>query len=140
MSMMDKLRADLLTARKERSDMTGLLTALVGEAAMIGKNNGNRETTDEEVLRIVKKFRDNAVELMGHVDSGTDAETKAQAEIARLEAYMPKQMSEDDLRKVLLAFKATNPAAKIGDIMAYLKTNFAGTYDARVASQIAKEV
>jgi uncharacterized protein len=57
MSMMDKLRADLLTARKERSDMTGLLTALVGEAAMIGKNNGNRETTDEEVLRIVKKFR-----------------------------------------------------------------------------------
>lgn len=146
--LMTKLRADALTARKNRDEVaSGLLTALVGEAAMVGKNNGNRETTDEEALKVIKKFLDNATETLGLLDkkAAGDASalaaprSQAEREIVILSAYMPAQMTEAELRAEIASFKAANAGTNIGAVMKHLQTNFGGTYDGKLASQIAKE-
>jgi len=59
-------------------------------------------------------------------------------EIAILSGYLPKQMTNYELADAINAFKAANPDANMGAIMAHLKANFAGLYDGKAASQIAK--
>ena len=55
--LIEKIKHDQLVARKNRSTVEStLLTTLIGEADMVGKNNGNRDPFDEEVISVVKKF------------------------------------------------------------------------------------
>lgn len=140
--MITNLKAMQLQSRKDRDTVaSNLLTALIGEASMIGKNAGNRESTDEEVVRVIKKFRDNALETLKHLNENTDAYNNLNREIDILETFMPAQLSEDNLREEIKMFKYTQGGtASVGDIMKYLQTNFTGLYDGKLASTIAKEV
>ena len=152
MVTLEKLRGDLLAARKARDEVAvGLLNPLVGEAAMIGKNAGNRETTPEETQRVIKKFLDGARETREILakqppapGAGLTAEEtplrKLDREIRILEAYMPQQMTEAELREAITAFKGENPGAQMGQYMAHLKANYAGKYDGKQANQIVKSV
>ena len=63
MSLIEKIRVDQLASRKAAFNypatnklQADLLTTLLGEEVMVGKNAGSRETTDAEVIAIVKKF------------------------------------------------------------------------------------
>ena len=47
-------------------------------------------------------------------------------------------MTESELRKVIDDFRAQNPDANVGTIMAHLKTNFGGQYDGKTASALAR--
>lgn len=143
MTLMNKLRADNLTARKNKDQVAAsLLTTLVSEATMVGKNAGNRETTDEEALRVVKKFLDNAKEtynLLGESKNG-DAIVNVLTEISILESYMPEQLTPDALKALIVTFKNENPDANMGAVMKHLQKYYTGCYDGKLASQIAKEV
>ena len=94
MTLIERIRADQLQARKDKDTIkVNLLTTLIGEAVSIGKNNGNRETTDAEVIALTKKFIKNlqeAIEVYTRNGVSVDAQ---RTEIGILEAYVPKQMS-----------------------------------------------
>lgn len=141
MSLMETIRKDQLEARKFRDTVAiGLLTALVGEAAMVGKNKGNRESTDEEVVGVVKKFIKNTEETITVLEksSNTEALDKAKAELALLNIYLPKQMTEDEIGAFIDGFLASAPGSKMGDVMKALKDRHAGQYDGKMASAVAK--
>jgi uncharacterized protein YqeY len=141
--LLKTLRDDQLAARKSRDAVaSGLLTALVGEAAMIGKTDGDRETTDAEVMALITKFLKNAeITQKALVERGEPTSiAQGEREIAILKGYRPSQMSEDDLRTAIEGFKAQNPDAKMGDVMGFLKANHGGLYDGKLASQVTKAV
>jgi uncharacterized protein YqeY len=134
-TLMERIRADQLQARKAKDETAiGLLTALKGEADRVGKDAGNRETTEEEAIAMVQKFLKNARETMGLAPSD-----KIAAEIKILEAYLPQQMSQDELREVVLVIRRENPSANMGIVMKHLKDNYGGRYDGKVASQVVKD-
>ena len=55
--MLKKIKALQLKARKERDKVTASsLTTLIGEVETFGKNAGNRAPTDNEVIKIIRKF------------------------------------------------------------------------------------
>lgn len=149
MSLLEQLKKDNLTARKNRDVIKGnLLTTLVSEASMIGKNNGNRESTDEEVIRVVKKFLDNAKDTLDVLNKKAEEPTTPNlgdamynliTEISILEAYMPEQFDEAKLKFLILTYKEENPDTNVGHIMKYLQVNYAGQYDGKLASKLAKE-
>lgn len=139
--LISTLQKDLLTARKAREPIaTGLLTALVGEAAMVGKNAGNRTSTDEEVLAVVRKFIKNAEETATRLDKmGTDSSV-IRKEIEILTNYLPVQKTPDELRLIIKNIIAGSSSANMGVIMKELKDGWAGQYDAKLASGIVKEM
>ena len=143
MNLIDSIRADQLQARKEKNIIkVNLLTTLIGEAVSIGKNAGNRETTDAEVVALAKKFIKNLQEAMEvYSRAGVDI-TNQQAEVQILEQYIPKQMSAEDLRSAILAIKEEITAGPkdMGKVMGLLKQRFDGQYDGKMASALAKEV
>lgn len=157
MALLDELKADQLAARKANARLKAdLLTTLIGEAGQITTEEFKRgvtKVTDDKVVATLAKFvkstkqtlENLATERARRLQTGGDASkvderiTAAEAELAVLSAYGPKQMSSAQLREVIDAFRANTPGANVGMIMAHLKANFAGQYDGKAASALAKD-
>lgn len=144
MSLLDKIKSDSLVARKARATEATLLVTLASEATMVGKNDGNRETTDAEVVKMVKKFLDGANETIKLLVPGRD---DVGIETARFEAevlarYMPAQLTDDELRVIIGELVADlpdrNPKA-IGIVMKNLTASYSGRFDGQFASKLIKE-
>jgi uncharacterized protein YqeY len=69
-----------------------------------------------------------------------EAKAKLVAEIAIIEEFLPKQLSADALEKILSDYKTSTPGAVMGTAMKFLKEKYAGQYDGKSASEIAKKV
>jgi uncharacterized protein YqeY len=156
MALLDELKADQLAARKANDRLKAdLLTTLIGEAAQITTEEFKRgvtEVTDEKVAATVAKFLKNtkltlenlANERARLIDAGGDASKvdqrakAAETELAILSSYGPKQMTDAELRAAIDDFRARNPDANVGAVMAHLKTNFGGQYDGKAASALAR--
>jgi len=140
MTMMEKLRADQLAARKAHDvNRREVLTSLLAESAAVGKNKGNRETTDEEVLQTIRKFLKTAEDNKLLYPPG-EALEKVLREITILGAYLPQQMSADDIRAVVVKLLETDPTVQIGPVMKHLRTNHLGQYDGKLAQTVITEV
>ena len=137
MALIEKIRADALTARKARALEAGVLVTLIGEIDTKTKTfSPARSMTDAEVIAVIRKFLKNLDEVLARLPDDADPRAAAfKAEKAALEGYMPGQLGEAELR----AFVAARPGLSLGEIMAALKAEHAGRYDGRLASRIAKE-
>lgn len=139
--LLDTLKNDALAARKARDAVqSALLTTLVAEAAKVGKDDGNRTSTEAEVVAVVKKFIKNTEETLRAVQ-GKPAEAQARSELEILKAYLPKQATEEDVRaKVaeLVGGLSDRSPKQMGIVMAGLNAAFEGNFDKAVASRIVK--
>ncbi len=140
MTLITKIKADQLQARKDRNSLKStILTTLIGEASIIGKNGGNREVTDQEVITVIKKFIksiDDTLNYLGVASSFTVQYQVVASEKAMLEKYLPSQMTEEELIQAIAEVKF----APKGIIMKFLKDNFAGKYDGKLASKVIDEL
>jgi uncharacterized protein len=140
--LIEKLRTDMITARKgDDAVAKSLLVTLYSEAAMVGKNKRNGDTTDEECIAMIKKFAANAEWTKAALaERGEDTTVQVQ-EIAILEGYLPNQMDRAQLdaviRMIIHDMKLEGPKA-MGTIMAELKKGYSGRYDGKMASELVK--
>jgi hypothetical protein len=140
--LIEKLRKDMITARKgDNAVAKSLLVTLYSEAAMIGKNKRNGDTTDEEVIAVIKKFAANAEETRRLLsERGQDFSAQVR-EIKILEDYLPQQLNHAGLDAVIHVIihemKLEGPKA-MGTVMAELKRGYSGRYDGKLASELTK--
>jgi uncharacterized protein YqeY len=136
MSLLQQLKDDQLGARKGKEAIkASILTTLIGESAIIGKNNGNRESTDEEVIAVIKKFIKNINETLKVSES---ADLQSERDI--LSMYLPVQMTDDALRAVVSDLIKELNQPSMGNVMKCLKERYNGLYDGKTASSIIKEL
>ncbi len=144
MSLLIQIRADRDAARKagDKSRVASL-TTLYSEAATVGKNNGNRESTDDETISVIKKFVANGTETLGHLRAKKGADPAAvahlESEIAVFSGYLPAMVKEDDIRAFIQTTIAGGANA-IGPVMGAVKKQFGASADMKIASRIAKEI
>lgn len=137
MSLLETIKSNALDARKRRDNIAApFLTTLLSEASAPGLNDGKRASTDEEVLAVVRKFLKNNAEVL----LVRPNDTVAQAEKQILEGYLPKQLSEGELRAALLAIArdagiTTVTQKDMGVLMKGLKERYNGQYDGKAAQQ-----
>ena len=139
MSLIQTIKAAQLQARKNRSFSVPVLTTLIGEADAVGKNNGNREVTDVEVVAMIKKFVKNLDEVIKVSTEGSSAHGAALAEKGVLETFLPEQISEDELKDIITAIVEASEKPNVGQVMKELKLKYDGQYDGAVASKLIKE-
>lgn len=137
MSLIQKIKEHQLQARILRDVIsTDLLTTLLGEASMVGKNAG-RETTDAEVVAVVQKFIKGIDETTKHVTEQGDVAilSKLIQERAILKTYLPQQLTPEQIESYLRqAILHDGLPSNKGSLMKYLKENFTGQYDGKVAA------
>lgn len=130
-----------MQARKDRNATKAtFLTTLYSEAAMVGKNDGSRETTDTEVVAVVKKFVKNTQEVMNNLTEDDDRYKAARAELVLMNDYLPQQLTEDQLRGIIVTLAQGKTMKDMGSVFKELKENYDGEYDGSMASKIIKEV
>jgi len=149
MSMIDTIKSLYLQARKERNaKKAALYSTLLGEAQMVGKNNGNRESTDGEVIAVIKKMVANTKETRALIAttmvdlSQTHQVVDLSNELEWLNALLPTQITGDALvSEIDLAIASVGATSikQMGQVMKVLKEKFDGQYDGTEASKIIKE-
>jgi len=142
--LIEKIRQDMITARKLRNSIKkSLLVTLYAETLRVGKDKRNGDTTDEEVIATVKKFKANAEETIALLEAKNQDSSVQQQEVAILDRYLPAQMSREDLtvaaKSIAESLAEKGPKA-MGAVMAELKKQYAGRYDGKMASDVVKTV
>lgn len=139
--LLDTIRSDSLQARKAReTNKATALVTLLAEAGRVGKDAGSRDSTDLEVLGVVRKFIKGLDDSLA-VLTEPSAIAKAQAERHLLQAYLPAQLSGEALVRAIAAIVATmqdKSAKSMGVVMAALKSQHGGAYDGTQASKLVK--
>lgn len=142
MSLLETIKANALDARKRRDNIAApFLVTLLSEASVPGLNDGKRASTDEEVLAVIRKFLKNNAEVL----LVRPNDTVAQAEKQMLEGYLPRQLSEGELRAALEAVareaNITSISQKdMGVLMKGLKERYNGQYDGKTAQQVVSSL
>jgi len=146
MSIIQDIKAASLAARKERnSDKAASLTTLLSEASMIGKNDGGRETTDIEATAVIKKFIKNIDEIFAvrPLNLEDPASVKLDQEKRSFASFLPKQMTEEQVKTNLVSLKEqcmlTSPK-DVGKLLKSFKELYEGAYDGGLAAKLAKEI
>lgn len=106
-----------------------LLTLVVGECERVSK-----EADDLAVLSILRKLQSANAECLNLVASDKLTEENNFLNTL-LEKYTPKQMTADGI-----IFRINQNGIKtLAEAMKYLKTNWAGQYDGKMASEVVKQ-
>lgn len=146
MSKLTDMKNDIMLLRKAKSKLAlSIVTTLCGEAAMIGKSKGNRESTDIEVVQVVKKFIKNIQETMINpkVELSESQAYDMEYEIEVLSKYLPQQLTEAEIKTIICKAISKYSYAlprDMGKVMKHLSTEYAGRFDGKVASDIIKRM
>jgi len=127
MTVQNTIMTDLKIAMKNgQTNAKNLLRVVIGEFNREGKT-----VSDERAIAIMKKMVENAK------DQGNEIE------VTILEAYLPQQMDEFELKRVLMnhIMNLNSPSMKdMGRVMGELKVVYGGQYDGKMASTIVREL
>lgn len=144
--LIEKIKSDVENSRRLADGQVrkNLLVTLYAEALKVGKDKGNRLPSDDEVMATVRQFMKKAQETVDILSAAGRDFSKFSVEISVLSEYLPAQMSNEELRKVVLGIVAEKNLERtpksMGPVMGALKGEYSGKYDARMASDIVKEV
>lgn len=136
MSLIEKIKADALAARKARETVTAQsLITLIGEAERVGKDAGNRAPTDAEVTAVLQKF----VKNLSEVIKARPGDAAAVREQALLQAYLPTRLEGEALMAAIQAAAksaglTTITNKDVGTVMKALAAAHPGAYDGAAAS------
>jgi uncharacterized protein YqeY len=137
----EKLSSDLKEAMKAgdaaKRDVLRMLTS-----AIKNKEIEKRvELTDEQVLEVisseVKKRRESVVQFTA--GGRPELAEKEEAEIALLIGYLPEQMGEEELKKIVLETVAELPDKNVGNAMKAVMAKVKGKADVALVSKLVKD-
>jgi len=148
MSTREKINAAMKDALKNK-EMERLATIRLMIAAMKdkdvasrtdGRNDGIDESTLLSLLQSMIKQRQESSKIFRE-NGRAELADKEDGEIAVINSFLPKQLSDDEVAKVVADIIAKTGAAGIkdmGKVMAELKANYAGQLDMGKAGGVIK--
>lgn len=132
--LIETIRKDMQDAKRVRETLkANLLSTLYAEIFTLSKSG--KELTEEDEIRIIRKFIKNTDETLAF-DITPEAKEKLLAEKKILEAYLPSQLSIEEIEKIVGEMTAEGKTIK--EIMPFFKENYSGRYDGRAVSEAIK--
>jgi uncharacterized protein YqeY len=145
-SLKGKLQSDLNGAIKSRNAVVAetirmVLSAITNEE-VAGKEK--RELSDAEVITVLTREAKKRREAAEAFENGGRADRAAaeRAEGEVIASYLPEQLTEDDIKKLIAETIAAVGAAgpsDMGKVMGSLKAKVAGKADGALVSSLVKE-
>jgi len=145
MGLKEKLQADLTDAIRSRNEVVSgtvrMLLAAITNEEVAGK--AAKVLTDAEIITVLSreaKKRREAVEAYTQAKRD-DLAAKEKAEAAAIANYLPEQLSEDEIKKLIadaIAETGAKGPADMGLVMKVLQPKIAGKADGGVVSGLVK--
>src|SRR5437764_6330120 len=140
MSLEEKINADLKTAMLAKDEATVRSLRAVKSAILLAKTSGSENISAEDEMKMLQKLvkqRKESVDIYQQQNRADLAKGELE-EIAVIEKYLPKQMSEEEIRsevkKIIEQTGAKSPS-EMGKVMGVASKQFAGNADNKIVSQ-----
>lgn len=149
MSTREKINAAMKEAMKnkemERLAAIRLIIAAMKDKDVASRTDGRNDGIDESallsLLQSMVKQRTESAKIFRE-NSRPELAEKEEGEIAVIQSFMPQQLSDDEVAKVIEDIIAKTGAAGIkdmGKVMAELKASYAGQLDMGKAGGVIKQ-
>lgn len=122
-----ELKKEMMKSRAKNITEYNVLCTLIAECY-----KQDKDPNDSIVVPHIKKFIENAKMILEH----DPARLEPQVEIALLERFLPRQLTEEQVIAIIDEMDST---AGMKEIMAHFKQNYSGQYDGAMVSKIAKQ-
>lgn len=139
MSVIEKLKAESITLRKTRNPIAPSILFALSEIEKVGKNSGNRPTTEDEAIKVIQKLIATANEnLKLDIDDGRRIALNHEKTI--LEGVLPTMASEDDIRALFSEFFGVTAPKNKGIAMKLLRDEYGAKVDMKRAGEVVTEM
>ena len=145
MSLKEQLFADLKTAMKEKDTLKKDTVQLIRSGILQYEKDNKVELDDEGVMEIItKQLKSRRDSLPDFVKSGReDLIEKLNKEIEILLSYLPEQLSEEEIAKIVEEAIAETGAASVkdmGKVMGIVNPKLKGRADMKVVGALVKKL
>jgi uncharacterized protein YqeY len=141
--LMDELKTAMKAGDKGKVAAVRLIQAALKDKDIEARGAGKEQASEDEILSMMQKMikqRQESAAIYAANGRPELAETE-NAEIAVISSYLPKQMSEDEVKAAIQAAIAETGAASMkdmGKVVGALKAQFSGQMDFAKASGLVK--
>ncbi len=142
MPIVQQLKTESLRLRKERNPIAASITFVLSEIERVGKNNGNRATTEDEAVKVVQKVIATLRDNLKYDITDSDAEAM-RMQIQILESVLPAMASDEEIMNVLrpiMTGKTAETMPKKGEIMKVVRDAFGASVDMKRVGQLLLDV
>lgn len=142
--MKDRILKDMVSAMKSQDKLRLSVLRMVKGAIQLEEINKKSELTDDDVIGVLSKQIKTRKESILEFEKGNrnDLIEQTNKEIEILNEYMPEQLSEDEVVKIIDdAFNKVNPTSvsDMGKIMGIITPQLKGKADMSNVSRIVRE-
>ena len=145
MNMKERLLDDLKAAMRNkdtlRKDMLQIMRAAVLQVEVDTRQSLDDAAIAEILSREYKKRSETLQELVG--SSRTDIIEKNRAEMAIIEEYLPRQLSENEIESLVrqaISQSGAQSARDMGQVMKVLMPEIKGRADGKLVNQVVKRL
>ena len=144
MSLVEKVNEDMKLAMKSQDKEKLSVVRMLKSAIQLAKIELKHELSDEEVVDVVaKQIKMRKDSITEFTKAGrNDLADQYQAEVEILNAYMPEQLSLEEVTKIIdEVFASVNPTSpkQMGLIMKEVNPKVRGKFDMGEVSKIIKD-
>lgn len=127
-TIIEQLKSKTMELRKSRSPYASVMLFHLSEIVKIGKNDGNRASTETEALQYVKKT----------VQKLKENPYSVPVEIELLEAFLPAMATRDQVRAHVFMLEAEQglDISNKGAVMKAVKAEFGTLVDMKMVSEM----
>lgn len=143
-SIRETLQDDWKNAIKSKDRFRANVISMAKSAILLLEKSGATDIDDTKVIEViakeVKQRRDSLVEFEKGNRQDLVEQTKAEIEI--LLHYLPQQLTEEEIRKIVMEAAEKLGASSMkdmGKLMADVRPQISGRADGKLVSQIVKE-
>ncbi len=135
-----RLQSDLSTARKAQDKPRTLLLGTILADLKNRRIELRRDLTDDDVVEILRRGIKRRRESVEMYEKGKreDLASREREEVRQLEAYLPAQVSDDEIR-IAVRKAVAEGAASVGAVMGQVMPRFKGRADGSIINAIARE-
>jgi hypothetical protein len=145
MGLEEQLRRDLKDAMRARDSHRKSALRMVLTGIQLAEVEAGQDLEDEDIVVLIRKEvkrREEALEMMR--DAGRDDLVEDEVkEVEILQAYLPKQMSEDEIRdlaKDVIEEVGAESPSDLGRVMGAIMPRVRGKAEGRTVNRIVREL
>jgi len=144
MGLKERLLQDMKEAMRAKDKVRLSTIRMINSLIKNAEIDKRGELTDDEIVQLLMKYAKQRREAIEMYEKGgrQDLVEKEKAELAVVESYLPKQLSEEEIRELVKeaieAVGASSPK-DLGKVMQYVMPKVKGRAEGSLVNKIARE-
>lgn len=143
MSIRDDVQNEMKAAMKAKDTLRLECLRMVKGALLLKEKEAGKDVSDEDAVQVLRtevRKRRQSIELFR--EHGKDNEAAAaEAEIAIIEEFLPKQLSEEEVEAKVRAYLAEHPDINhAGKLTGAMKKELGDTVDGKLLNDVCRRV